>query len=65
MVSYCRRHPQVPIRSITRHMLGLYHGMPRARLWRRMLSDAGLLSRNRPELLLQAMEAVDASTVMA
>jgi tRNA-dihydrouridine synthase A len=65
MVSYCRRHPQVPIRGVTRHMLGLYHGMPRARLWRRMLSDSAALAPNRPELLLEALEAVDAGTAMA
>lgn len=65
MVEYCRQHRHVPLRNVTRHMLGLYHGMPRARLWRRMLSDAGRLAENRPELLLEALEAVDASAVMA
>ena len=65
MVEYCRRHGGVPLRNVTRHMLGLYHGMPRARLWRRMLSDSRRLAENRPELLLQALEAVDASAVMA
>ena len=63
MAGYARRH--LPLRQVTRHMLGLYHGMPRARLWRRMLSDARLLAADRPELLLEAMEAVDASSVMA
>ncbi|MFZ1990035.1 MAG: tRNA dihydrouridine(20/20a) synthase DusA [Alphaproteobacteria bacterium] len=28
-----------PIIAITRHMLGLYHGVPGARLWRRTLSE--------------------------
>ncbi len=65
MIDYCRRYPDVPVRSTARHMLGLYHGMPRARLWRRMLSDAARLARNRPELLLEALEAVDAGTAMA
>ena len=60
MVAYARRHPEVSLRSIVRHMLGLYHGLPRARLWRRLLSDAERLRRNRPELLLQALEAVEA-----
>src|SRR5690606_38955609 len=41
-----------PLRAIARHMLGLYHGQPNARVWRRMLSDAGALAANRPELLL-------------
>ena len=59
MVDYCRRHRDVPLRGIVRHMLGLYHGAPRARLWRRMLSDAERLKENRAELLLEALEAVE------
>jgi len=51
----------VKVRNISRHMLGLYHGQPRARLWRRMLSDAARLSHNDPGLLLEAMEAVESS----
>jgi tRNA-dihydrouridine synthase A len=49
------------LRAIARHMLGLYHGQPNARLWRRMLSDAGMLAANRPELLLQAMRATESA----
>lgn len=48
-----------PLRAIVRHMLGLYHGEPGARVWRRMLSDAQLLARNDPNLLLDAMEATE------
>jgi tRNA-dihydrouridine synthase A len=47
------------LRNVTRHMLGLYHGAPRARLWRRMLSDAAALQQNDPALLLKALEAVE------
>ncbi|MGH8733350.1 MAG: tRNA dihydrouridine(20/20a) synthase DusA, partial [Burkholderiales bacterium] len=47
------------LRHVTRHMLGLYHGMPRARLWRQMLSDADKLRHNRAELMLEALEAVE------
>jgi tRNA-dihydrouridine synthase A len=47
------------IRHVTRHMLGLYHGHKKARLWRRLLSDAERLRPNRPELLLEALEAVE------
>jgi tRNA-dihydrouridine synthase A len=53
------------LRHVTRHMLGLYHGHPRARLWRRMLSDSGLLKQNRPELLLEALAAVEAPVARA
>jgi tRNA-dihydrouridine synthase A len=47
------------LRHVTRHMLGLYHGMPRARLWRQMLSDSERLKTNRRELLLEALDAVE------
>ena len=42
------------LRSITRHMLGLFQGMPGARAWRRMLSDSALLARNDPQLIIEA-----------
>ena len=48
-----------PLRAIVRHMLGLYHGQPNARVWRRMLSDARLLAANQPDLLLDAMQATE------
>lgn len=44
-----------PLRAIARHMLGLYHGQPNARAWRRTLSDARLLAVNDPALLLDAI----------
>jgi tRNA-dihydrouridine synthase A len=47
------------LRHVTRHILGLYHGMRRARLWRQMLSDSARLKENRPELLLEALDAVE------
>jgi len=57
MVTYARRH--LPLRQVARHMLGLYHGMPHARVWRRMLSDNDRLKANRTELLLEALELVE------
>jgi tRNA-dihydrouridine synthase A len=61
MVAYLKKvlSNDVKVRNISRHMLGLYHGTRRARLWRRMLSDAARLSQNDPALLLEAMEAVE------
>jgi tRNA-dihydrouridine synthase A len=47
------------VRNVVRHMLGLYHGTRRARLWRRMLSDANALRRNDPALLLETLDAVE------
>ena len=57
MVTYARRH--LPLRQVARHMLGLYHGAPHARVWRRMLSDSERLKRNDPALLLEALELVE------
>ena len=48
-----------PLRAITRHLLGLYHGQPRSRAWRQLLSDASALERNDPDLLLRALDAVE------
>jgi tRNA-dihydrouridine synthase A len=59
MFQYCRQHPEFTLRSVARHILGLYHGAPKARLWRRMLSDSESLKRNDPKLLLEALEAVE------
>jgi tRNA-dihydrouridine synthase A len=53
------------LRQVTRHMLGLYHGMPRARVWRQMLSNALELKRNDRTLLLRALETVEGSYVEA
>lgn len=46
------------LRHIVRHYLGLMHGLNRARIWRRMLSDATLVNTNRPELILEAWEQI-------
>ncbi len=53
------------LRAVTRHMLGLYHGQPRARKWRQLLSDAKLLAENNPELILQARELVEPTALAA
>jgi tRNA-dihydrouridine synthase A len=50
------------VRNVARHMLGLYHGTRRARLWRRMMSDSAALRRNDPRLLLEALDAVEGRT---
>jgi tRNA-dihydrouridine synthase A len=61
MAEYAAREVQAgtPLRHVARHMLGLFHGHPRARLWRRMLSDPARLLRNDPVLLLDALAAVE------
>ena len=57
MLDYTRRELAEgnKLRNITRHILGLYQGVPGARQWRRMLSDAGLLAAADEKLLLQAI----------
>jgi len=62
MIVYAERQRArgVALRQITRHMLGLYHGMPRARLWRRLLSDPVRLAANDPALLADALDRVEA-----
>jgi tRNA-dihydrouridine synthase A len=57
MHNYAKHVPS--LRHVTRHILGLFHGMPRARLWRQMLSDSERLRRNDAGLLLEALDAVE------
>ena len=44
------------VRNIARHVLGLFQGVPGARRWRRMLSDARSLEGADASLLLRALE---------
>ena len=55
----------VPLRHITRHMLGLYQGMPGARAWRRMLSDSARLAANNPDLLFEAAQLTQPARLAA
>jgi tRNA-dihydrouridine synthase A len=61
MSRYARRQSAhgVALRQITRHMLGLYHGAPRARLGRRILSDPARLAASDPALFAEALERVE------
>ncbi|MEZ5652322.1 MAG: tRNA dihydrouridine(20/20a) synthase DusA [Burkholderiaceae bacterium] len=60
MVDYAQREiaREVPLRCITRHMLGLFNGRPGARQWRRTLSDVAHLRANQPDLLWRAYAAM-------
>jgi tRNA-dihydrouridine synthase A len=49
----------VPLRAYARHLLGLYHGMPGGRRFRQMLSDTARLKSAGPELLVEALQAVE------
>ena len=63
MTDYAETHcaQGVPLRAIVRHMLGLYHGMPGARAWRRTLSDASSLRGADASLIQVAKERVEAA----
>jgi tRNA-dihydrouridine synthase A len=55
----------VPVRAITRHVLGLYHGQSGGRHFRRILSDSARLQAAGPAVLLEALAAVDVRTLAA
>ena len=50
----------VELRHLARHVLGLYHGQPAARIWRRQLSDPLALARNDPQWLRTVCAQVEA-----
>ena len=51
----------VPLRAITRHMLGMLSGRAGARIWRRALSEGVNRGSNSPELMAQALRAAQGS----
>ena len=56
LAAYARVHVGAGghLRDVTRHVLGLFNGLPGARRWRQALSDARLLAANDPDLILRA-----------
>ncbi len=57
MANYARRHIASggKLHQVTRHMLGLFHGLPGARRWRHILSERAGQPGAGPELLFEAM----------
>ena len=57
MTAYLRRQvgAGVPVRHVSRHVLGLFAGQPGARRWRRYISQRAHLEPDNGELLLQAL----------
>lgn len=47
-----------PLHAMTRHMLGLFNGLPGGRMWRRILSEQGVRSGAGVEVLQSALGAV-------
>ncbi len=53
----------VPARSVSRHFLGLFNGLPRARLWRQKLSDPKAMDRDAISTMNSALDIVLGNTV--
>ncbi|TQV83604.1 tRNA dihydrouridine(20/20a) synthase DusA [Denitrobaculum tricleocarpae] len=51
----------VPVKHLTRHILGLFNGERGARLWRRYLSENAHLPGAGPQVILEALEQVRAA----
>ncbi|GJL84647.1 MAG: tRNA-dihydrouridine(20/20a) synthase [Micavibrio sp.] len=49
-------HYNVPLKSITRHMIGLFHGQPGGRAWRQALSTLPYEPGAKADIILQALE---------
>jgi tRNA-dihydrouridine synthase A len=52
----------VPLKSMTRHILGLFNGLPGARAWRRCLSEQAHHSDSPSEVIEQALAEVATAT---
>lgn len=48
----------VPIKRVTRHVLGLFQGQPGARIWRRYLSENAHRDDHNADILQEAMQAM-------
>lgn len=51
------------LRHMTRHILGLFNGAPRARTWRRILTEGAVLDTAGVEVMMRALEALPASAL--
>jgi len=51
-----QRAAGIPVKAVTRHILGLFNGLPGARAWRRHLSEAAVRPGAGPEVVEQALE---------
>ena len=55
----------VPVKNISRHMLGLFQGLPGARRWRRYISENAHLDAGNDRLLLQALDHMQRGIAIA
>ena len=67
LLPYVERHLQAGgrLNNVVRHILGLYHGQPRARAFRRHLSEMAVKDGAGISVLLEALRIVEPSQLMA
>ncbi|MGQ0527622.1 MAG: tRNA dihydrouridine(20/20a) synthase DusA [Alphaproteobacteria bacterium] len=68
MMQYAKQQNELygtPVKSITRHILGLYHGRPRGKVWRRVLSTLPHKDGADESVILRALEVVSPSKIEA
>jgi len=63
MTQYLRGQVEqgVPVKHVTRHLLGLFQSLPGARRWRRFISENAHRDADNDQLLLQALAAMQAT----
>ncbi len=65
MIDYINRaradDPHLPLNTVTRHMLGLYHGQPGARTWRRILTEGAQVNGAGPDVIEAALQSIEAT----
>lgn len=61
----CQLAKGVGLAAMTRHMLGLFHGRPGARAWRRILTVEGVRPGAGVDVVLRALDAVRAPVAQA
>jgi tRNA-dihydrouridine synthase A len=63
MTAYCRRQVKagVPVKNVSRHLLGLFQGLPGARRWRRYISEHAHLDAANDRLLKEALRHMQAT----
>lgn len=61
MAAYARREGGggTRLHHVSRHLLGLYHGQPGARIWRRSLTLGAARPNAGPDVLLEALDQVE------
>jgi tRNA-dihydrouridine synthase A len=63
MIDYINRarviDPSLPLNTVTRHMLGLYHGQPGARAWRRILTEGAQTPGAGTDVIEAALKSIE------